>query len=865
MKHKISDKHKRLPPYLGENYESHWGIFSFTGKTVLDVGADYGSTTSFFLEKGAKKVIAVEPDPDLFGQLVSNYSDDRNVVAVNTRVTKGEDLALLIAKFSPDLLKLDCEGCEIYLADIDEPTLRKVPEYLVETHDHILPTKITQQIEDLFEDIRYSHETYEVLPGVRVVHAKERWQVLSVSEKDIIRSKNAILLQAENALGVLRNQCVVLKAELTQSHSEVEAAISKLLYAESELQDIKRSFGYNFMCFYASIIDRLLPEGTRRGEFKRILVSCARIAVTEGIMSLLSQASQKLKRREFTIVGDIPSLEGGDRHKTEPRHELEKKGSTEVPDILIHCEFPELSEGKSAKISDWFAVTGWAISRNGIREVRVYLDDALLGIANYGTSRPDIGAAFPDFPASEVSGFRKMVIIEEGMKRGPQRLTIVAEDNNQSSATASGIIEVPEDPLTAINARNQIQPTKKPINAKISVIVVTKSIVSELEQTLERAKSQEGVDSEITVLGPASGEFGPIVDKYGAKFVNIDSETHDGSASSDAFDHVSGDYIFFVAEDAIPVNNHLLRDLVLALENEPKAAVATTQQIPRTDADLMACAVTTGHRIELEGVKTLNLQDMESLEPEEKMRMIQAYNVCSCFRKDVLQSESFAAYECAEAAHRLMSEGWDSVLVSSTGVIHSHNLRPSEYLSHAYVETMRNQELFGTRREIGSYDLGSIDHVVDCAMDLYNTLCSAIAFLENTRFCDRCIPDAFKAIKNAIADESISAETRASANHDLLGTLSKIAEIAHHTENSRPKSNPMRRAYIGSIPLLERYVSGTHKDLSDIETHFVEALYQLAGKVIGTCMAWQTIQTRLNRHPGERETRVNEFLSRGLS
>lgn len=35
------------PPPYGEDYDHHWGYTSFNGKTVLDLGADYGSTAHF--------------------------------------------------------------------------------------------------------------------------------------------------------------------------------------------------------------------------------------------------------------------------------------------------------------------------------------------------------------------------------------------------------------------------------------------------------------------------------------------------------------------------------------------------------------------------------------------------------------------------------------------------------------------------------------------------------------------------------------------------------------------------------------------------------------------------------------------------
>ncbi|MEM2995027.1 MAG: hypothetical protein QXI91_03285 [Candidatus Bathyarchaeia archaeon] len=47
-------------PSFGEDYDKHWNYLNFKGKKILDLGADYGSTASYFLWQGAKQVIAVE-------------------------------------------------------------------------------------------------------------------------------------------------------------------------------------------------------------------------------------------------------------------------------------------------------------------------------------------------------------------------------------------------------------------------------------------------------------------------------------------------------------------------------------------------------------------------------------------------------------------------------------------------------------------------------------------------------------------------------------------------------------------------------------------------------------------------------------
>lgn len=90
-----------------ENYDEHWNFTSFNNRTVLDIGADVGSTVEYFLNKGAVRVIAVEGDKNLARKLCRNYRKSRNVICINCFITTGLDIAVLIAKYQPDIVKID--------------------------------------------------------------------------------------------------------------------------------------------------------------------------------------------------------------------------------------------------------------------------------------------------------------------------------------------------------------------------------------------------------------------------------------------------------------------------------------------------------------------------------------------------------------------------------------------------------------------------------------------------------------------------------------------------------------------------------------------------------------------------------------
>jgi hypothetical protein len=73
------------------------------------------------------------------------------------------------------------------------------------------------------------------------------------------------------------------------------------------------------------------------------------------------------------------------------------------------------------------AVVGWAADADGIQRVDVQLDGGNMMSAMYGDARPDVGAAFPDFPAALFSGWIANLDTTR-VTDGVHTLTITATD-----------------------------------------------------------------------------------------------------------------------------------------------------------------------------------------------------------------------------------------------------------------------------------------------------------------------------------------------------------------------------------------------------------------------------------------------------
>ena len=99
--------------YLNEYLESY-NYINVKGKTVLDIGADVGTSPFYFLTLGAEKVIAYATEQQAIKDKRIEWHNKWN----------GEYI-------KADVLKIDCEGCECM---ITEDIIEKYREWYIAIH-----------------------------------------------------------------------------------------------------------------------------------------------------------------------------------------------------------------------------------------------------------------------------------------------------------------------------------------------------------------------------------------------------------------------------------------------------------------------------------------------------------------------------------------------------------------------------------------------------------------------------------------------------------------------------------------------------------------------------------------------------------
>jgi len=181
IKGNIRFRHMYRPILEAFDY-GHYESLNVVGRVVVDVGAYIGDSAIYFVLKGARRVIAIEPHPGAFAEMLDNIrlnNLESVIIPINAGLTSKpgkicienigvEDTAItyhrpsdcpnivpamtlgeLINGFGIDgdeaVLKMDCEGCEFDVILNDYEHVRLFKELIFEYH----PYAVNKPVDDI--------------------------------------------------------------------------------------------------------------------------------------------------------------------------------------------------------------------------------------------------------------------------------------------------------------------------------------------------------------------------------------------------------------------------------------------------------------------------------------------------------------------------------------------------------------------------------------------------------------------------------------------------------------------------------------------------------------------------------------------
>jgi rhamnosyltransferase len=212
------------------------------------------------------------------------------------------------------------------------------------------------------------------------------------------------------------------------------------------------------------------------------------------------------------------------------------------------------------------------------------------------------------------------------------------------------------------------------MSTRLSIIIPTLNAGEYLPNLLEKLFSQTIDDKEIIVIDSMSDDdTTEIARSFGVTVKPISRrEFNHGRTRNVAADDASGEYLVFLTQDALPVDDHLLENLIAPLENDGQIAASYGRQIAYEHAYPIEKFIR-GFNYPEES-RTKEKSDIPVL----GVKTFFCSNACAAYRSDVLRAlggfrGDTIMNEDMEYFYRAVMAGYKVHYAADAQVWHSHN------------------------------------------------------------------------------------------------------------------------------------------------------------------------------------------------
>lgn len=235
-------------------------------------------------------------------------------------------------------------------------------------------------------------------------------------------------------------------------------------------------------------------------------------------------------------------------------------------------------------------------------------------------------------------------------------------------------------------------------------MILTLNAGPDFGELLERLGSQTAdFEYEVVVIDSGSTDETPdLARRHGAFVHTIDPTEFDHGATRNlGASLTSGEYIAFLVQDALPLDDHWLAAMVEDLDHDERVAGVYSRQLPRPDSAPLTRVLVNGwataateRRTQFAGSPAA----YDALPPQERLRLAAFDNVSSCVRRSVLEKYPFERTRFGEDLRWgkvVVEAGYAVVYEPASTVLHSHERGALYDLRRHYVHGALLKELFG--------------------------------------------------------------------------------------------------------------------------------------------------------------------------
>ena len=212
------------------------------------------------------------------------------------------------------------------------------------------------------------------------------------------------------------------------------------------------------------------------------------------------------------------------------------------------------------------------------------------------------------------------------------------------------------------------------MNKSVDIIIPTyrpdESVVYLMKKLLKQTYPIHEIHIIDTETGIFPKELKNLSDKIRISKIKPEQFDHGGTRHEGAMQS-HADIIIYMTQDAMPVNEYLIEELVKAFDNE-KIAAAYARQLPNSKCNVIERYTRAFNYPEQSRIKSL--EDLETL----GIKTYFCSDVCAAYRKSVYESlggfeEKTIFNEDMIMAAKIIQSGGSVKYVAEAKVIHSHN------------------------------------------------------------------------------------------------------------------------------------------------------------------------------------------------
>lgn len=239
---------------------------------------------------------------------------------------------------------------------------------------------------------------------------------------------------------------------------------------------------------------------------------------------------------------------------------------------------------------------------------------------------------------------------------------------------------------------------------EVSIVIPVKNGQKTIKSVLDAIFSQKvNFSLEVVIVDSGSTDKSlEIIKGYPVKLISINArDFNHGLSRNLGIKSANGKFVVMLTQDALPVGDNWLKNLISNFYTDEKIAGVYARQIPLPSADVLTKRhlnnwITASKNREVREI--LNPEQLHSLHPMERYITCYFDDVCSAIRRKIWEEIPFKAVPFGEDigwGKDVICSGYKIVYEPEAAVLHSHNRSVLYEYRRTYICHRRLNQLFG--------------------------------------------------------------------------------------------------------------------------------------------------------------------------